>query len=307
MRVLVTGGAGFIGSHIARRMVQIGHDVTVLDDFSSGHWSNLVDFDGDVITGDLASPVVAGRMEPAAFDFVYHEASITDTTVHDMSKMMTNNVEAFRNLLHLCTRWKSRLIWASSASTYGRNEAPNTETQTPDPLNVYAFSKLQMERLVKRWSGQLSQPPIGLRYFNVYGPGEDHKGKFASMIHQLAKQMRSGNRPRLFTPGDQRRDFVYVEDVVEANLAAMTAKTPGVFNVGCGIAASFNEVVTQLNRVLKTDLQPEYFENPFSFTQDFTQADLRLSRQGLAWQPRFDIGRGIEAYAASGRLGIGLR
>ena len=144
---------------------------------------------------------------------------------------------------------------------------------------------------------------MALRYSNVYGRGEAHKGKFASMIYQLAKQMRSGQRPRIFYQGQQRRDFVYIDDVVQANLKAMTAKTGGVFNAGFGDAFSFNQVVEQLNRVLKTDLAPDYFENPYSFTQDWTQTDLTESRRVLGYAPAFDLQKGIEAYHASGFLG----
>ena len=122
------------------------------------------------------------------------------------------------------------------------------ETQAAEPLNVYAYSKLAMERLAERWRPRLAEPIIGLRYFNVYGPGEDHKGKFASMVHQLAVQMRSGKRPRIFTAGQQRRDFVHVDDVVQANINAMTAGESGIFNVGSGRGDSFNQVVAELNR-----------------------------------------------------------
>jgi ADP-L-glycero-D-manno-heptose 6-epimerase len=163
-----------------------------------------------------------------------------------------------------------------------------------------------MERLAERYNVKMAEPVVGLRYFNVYGPGEDHKGKFASMIHQLAKQMRAGKRPRIFTAGEQKRDFVYVEDVVQANLKAMTAKVGGSFNVGCGGAFSFNEVVAELNRVLGTDLPPEYFENPYSFTQDWTEANVGESRKAIGYEPRFDLKRGVEAYAESGRLGVGV-
>jgi len=143
VRVLVTGGAGFIGSNLAKRLVVDGHDVTIADDFSSGHWTNLVDFRGDVLTADLASSCpVLQQAEP--FEVIFHQASITDTTVHDQRRMMHNNVEAFRLLLDLAVRWKSRVVWASSASTYGRRQPPNAETQAPDPLNVYACSTLVM-------------------------------------------------------------------------------------------------------------------------------------------------------------------
>jgi ADP-L-glycero-D-manno-heptose 6-epimerase len=305
LRVLVTGGAGFIGSNLAKRLSSDGYDVTVLDDFQSGHWTNLVEFKGDVITADLSQPASALASLPP-FEVIFHEGSITDTTVHDQRRMMQNNVEAFRQLLDLAAGWKSRVIWASSASIYGRRQPPNTESQPPDPLNVYACSKLLMERMAERYRDRLSHPIVGLRYFNVYGPGEDHKGKFSSMIHQLAKQMRSGKRPRVFTAGEQKRDFVYVDDVVQANLKALQAKAGGVFNVGCGGAFTFNQVVAELNHALKTDLPPDYFPNPYSFTQDWTEADLSQSRRGLGYEPKYDLKRGVTAYLESGKLGVSI-
>jgi ADP-L-glycero-D-manno-heptose 6-epimerase len=284
--------------------VRDGHDVTVADDFSSAHWTNLTDFKGDVVTADVADRASLADLGP--FEIVFHEASITDTTVHDQRRMMHNNVEGFRNILSLAAKWGSRVIWASSASIYGRRQPPNSENQPPDPLNVYASSKLVMERLAERYSQRIVHPIVGLRYFNVYGPGEDHKGKFASMIHQLAKQMRAGKRPRIFTPGEQKRDFVYVDDVVQANLKAMTAKQTAVCNVGCGGAFTFNQVVAELNRVLATDLPPEYFENPYSFTQDWTEANVGESRKAIGYEPKYDLKAGIEAYAETGKLGTSV-
>jgi ADP-L-glycero-D-manno-heptose 6-epimerase len=302
MRILVTGGAGFIGSNLAKRLTGDGHEITVVDDFSSGHWSNLIHFEGDVVTADIAQP--GGILQDLpAFEAIFHQASITDTTVHDQRRMMHNNVEGFRVILDLAMKWKSRVIWASSASINGRGQPPNAETQPPDPLNVYACSKLLMERLAGQYADRLKHPIVGLRYFNVYGPGEDHKGKFASMIHQLAKQMRAGQRPRIFKAGEQKRDFVYLDDVIQANLKALEAKKGGVFNVGCGVAFTFNQVVSELNRALGTDLPPDYFENPYSFTQDWTQADLTHAREGLGYDPKFDLKKGVAAYQASGRLG----
>jgi len=301
----VTGGAGFIGSNLARRLAGDGQDVTVVDDFSSAHWTNLVDFKADVVTADTADRGTA--LETLApFEVIYHQASITDTTVQDQRRMMHNNVEGFRTLLDLAVRWGSRVVWASSASIYGRRQPPNSEAQPPDPLNVYACSKLAMERLADRYRARLKQPIVGLRYFNVYGPGEDHKGKFASMIHQLAKQVRAGKRPRIFTAGEQKRDFVYVEDVIQANLKASSTKTGGVFNVGCGEAFTFNQVVAELNRAFGTDLPPDYFENPYSFTQDWTQAEVGETRKALGYEPRYDLRKGIEAYHESGKLGASL-
>ena len=286
------------------RLQQDGHDVSVLDDFSSACWANLNHFTGDVLTGDIwADFALLETQKP--FEVIFHQASITDTTVMDEKKMMQNNVEAFRKLLTLAAKWNSRVVWASSCSIYGQGPVPMKESQTPDPLNVYAFSKMVMEQLARTLQPTLKHPVVGLRYSNVYGKGEAHKGKFASMIHQLAKQMRAGQRPRIFKAGQQRRDFVYIEDVMQLNLKAMTAKAGGAFNAGFGGAFSFNEVVEQLNRVLKTDLQPDYIENPYKFTQDWTQTDLTESKRVLGYEPQYDLRKGVDAYFASGALGIG--
>jgi len=305
VRILVTGGAGFIGSNLALRLSELGHEVVVQDDFSSATWKNLTEFKGDVLTCDLHPGFdLVARQRP--FEVIFHEASITDTTVMDQRQMMENNVEAFRKLLDQAVVWGARVVWASSCSIYGQGPVPMKESQKPDPLNVYAFSKMVMENLAGVYQGRLKHPIVGLRYSNVYGRGEGHKGKFASMIFQLAKQMRGGNRPRIFRAGQQRRDFVYIEDVVQINLKAMEAKPPlagGVFNAGFGGAFSFNQVVEELNRVLKTDLAPEYFENPYAFTQDWTETDLTESRRVLGYEPQFDLRRGIDAYFESGELG----
>jgi ADP-L-glycero-D-manno-heptose 6-epimerase len=301
--ILVTGAAGFIGSNLLNRLVADKHATVGLDDFSSASWTNLVAYPGDVLTCDVAGDLSRLQaMEP--FEVIFHQASITDTTVIDQRKMMHNNVEGFRNVLDLASRWGSRVVWASSAATYGRGPAPMKESQPAAPLNVYGYSKLAMERLAERYAQRLRQPIIGLRYFNVYGPGEAHKGKFASMIGQLARQMRAGKRPRIFFDGQQKRDFVYIEDVVAANLTAIMSKASGVFNVGSGAAGTFNQVVEELNRVLRTDLQPDYFENPYDFFQTRTEADLTQSRRVLKYDPKYDLRKGIDAYHASGKLGV---
>jgi ADP-L-glycero-D-manno-heptose 6-epimerase len=302
MRILVTGGAGFIGSNLAKRLEKEGHEVVVLDNFSSGQFLNLVDFRGDVISADCEWAEPCPRC-----DVIFHQASITDTTVTDQLQMMRNNVEGFRHVLAWAARWSARVVWASSAATYGNLPAPNRLTDTPRPLNVYGYSKLAMEHLAHLWAEEHSKLPIiGLRYFNVYGPGEGHKGKFASMIYQLSLQMRAGKRPRIFKAGEQKRDFVSIEDVLQANLLAMQVTTPlhspmaEVFNVGCGKAHTFNEVVAGLNAALGTRLEPEYFENPYSFFQNHTEADISDTTRVLGYRPRYtNVSEGIAAYMAA--------
>ena len=315
MRALVTGGAGFIGSNLAIRLAQDGHEVVAADTFLSGHWQTLRNFTGDVLT--LEHPTDIDSIldvvdSGGAFDVIFHQAAITgviakDGTAsagEDVQGFLRNNIEQFRQLLDLAVETEARLVWASSCSVYGRGGAPQRESDPLEPLNVYAFTKIQKERLAERYADRLKQPAVGLRYSNVYGPGEAHKGKLASMIHQLAKLMRAGKRPRIFTPGTQRRDFVYIDDVVTANLKAATANESGIYNAGAGASWSFNEVVAELNRVLKTDLQPEYFENPYGFTQDHTETDMSAIKTKLGHVSAFDLRSGVEAYEKSGMLGM---
>jgi ADP-L-glycero-D-manno-heptose 6-epimerase len=137
---------------------------------------------------------------------------------------------------------------------------------------------------------------VGLRYFNVYGPREAHKGVPASMVYHLSKQMKAGQRPRIFKQGEQKRDFVYVKDIVEGSILALEATKSGVFNLGCGQARSFNDLVDILNKCLGTKLQADYIDNPHAHYQNFTEADLNRVRDGLGYQPRFPLESGVRDY-----------
>ncbi|MBC7783198.1 MAG: NAD-dependent epimerase/dehydratase family protein [Burkholderiales bacterium] len=315
MRIAVTGGAGFIGSNLAKRLARDGDHVVAADTFLSADWSNLADFTGDVLTLEHPADVSALRgvaERYGAFDVIFHQAAITGVIAkdgsasagEDINGFCRNNIEQFRQILDLAVDTKARVIWASSCSVYGRSPAPMHEGLAYDPLNVYAFTKVQQERLAKIYQDRLAHPIVGLRYSNVYGPGEAHKGKLASMVHQLARQLLAGKRPRIFEFGEQRRDMVYIDDVVEANRLAMQSKVSGNFNAGAGASWSFNQIVAELNRVLKTDLQPEYFKNPYSFTQDWTETDLTAAAKAIGYRPRYDLAKGIDAYFASGKLGV---
>jgi ADP-L-glycero-D-manno-heptose 6-epimerase len=137
---------------------------------------------------------------------------------------------------------------------------------------------------------------VGLRFFNVYGPCEAHKGVPASMVYHLAQQMKAGKRPRIFKHGEQKRDFVYVRDAVEGGIRALDAKTSGIYNLGTGQARSFNELIEVLNKCLGTNLHPDYFDNPHVHYQNFTQADLTSARKALRYEPRFSLEDGVRDY-----------
>lgn len=325
-RALVTGGAGFIGSNLATHLAAAGVETVAADTFTEGTWRNLVAFlrhGGDAVTLEHGLDLDSIR-RCGPFDAIFHEAAITGVIAADGSalsgpeadrQMLRNNVEQFRLLLDYAVETGAAMIWASSCSVYGRGPVPMKEAAEPDPLNSYAFSKLAMEKLADRYASRLRHPPVGLRYSNAYGPNEDHKGPLASMIHKLAKAMRNGQRPRVFEHGEQRRDFVYVDDTVAANFAAATAAMTGkleadrgyAFNAGAGRSWSFNDLIAELNRALGTDLPPEYFPNPYAFTQDHTETDQSSAKAAIGYEPQYDLARGLDAYAASGKLGMGAK
>ena len=296
-KYLVTGGAGFIGSNIAKTLEAQGHEVTVLDDFAkNGNFKNLIGFKGDVITADLFQQVPMDMY----FDAIFHEAAITDTTVKDQKAMMEQNVEAFKNLLNFAAENDiKKVVYASSAATYGNGPVPNVETQPTHPENVYGFSKAIMDNVARQFAGDNHDMTIiGLRYFNVYGPGEYYKGKMASMIYQLYLQMKQGKRPRVFKMGEQQRDFVYVKDIVKINLCALTnGKETGVYNAATGIPRNFNEIIACLNKEMGTNLEPEYIDNPYKdFFQVKTQADITKSKEKLGYTPDYTLEAGIADY-----------
>ncbi|MBI2971098.1 MAG: ADP-glyceromanno-heptose 6-epimerase [Candidatus Aenigmarchaeota archaeon] len=288
MNVLVTGGAGFIGSNLALAL-QDEHEVTVIDNFSSGARRNLEGFEGILLRADMASL----DFNCLDADVVLHHAAITDTTLNDREKVMSVNCTAFGKLLAWCVEKNIDLVYASSASVYGNGPAPMKEGQKPDPQNVYAQSKLLMEEMARKAEGI---KVIGFRYFNVYGPREQYKGAAASMIFQLYSQLLAGKKPRLFKYGEQQRDFVYVNDVVRANILAMKSKVGGVFNIGSGAAASFNEIVHILEEALGVEREIDYFDNPYGFYQNNTLADLAHTKSVLDYEPSFSSRNGIAKY-----------
>src|SRR5580700_7218989 len=221
---LVTGGAGFIGSNLTLTLQAKfpGARLTVIDDFRSGDFKNLRGYRGDFVAQNLATLNWQEQFGNETFDAIFHLASITDTTLHDQFVQVHDNVESFRRLLNFAKPDKTRIVYASSASTYGPATAASVESNGAAPANIYAFSKTIMDNLAMR---EAKENPgwiiIGLRYFNVYGPREAHKGVPASMVYHLAQQMKTGQRPRIFKHGEQKRDFVYVKDVVEGSIGAL--------------------------------------------------------------------------------------
>ena len=295
----MTGGAGFIGSNLTLGLQEKFPQarLTVIDDFRSGDFKNLAGYRGDFVAQDLAKIDWDEQFGREKFNAIFHLASITDTTNHDQFEQVHDNVESFRRILNFARPNKTRIIYASSASTYGATKEASVESNGAAPANIYAFSKAIMDNIARR-AGEESPKWIivGLRYFNVYGPREAHKGIPASMVYHLARQMKAGQRPRIFKQGEQKRDFVYVKDIVDGSIRALKAKKSGIYNLGAGQARSFSELVKVLNKSLGTNFEPDYIENPHAHYQNFTQADLSNVRSALGYEPRFPLEKGVKDY-----------
>ena len=306
--ILITGGAGFIGSNLAFYFQENypKAKVVVFDKFRSeetfsngnlksfGHFKNLLGFKGIVISGDINNKEDLAKLEVYKFDYIFHEAAISDTTVADQKIMIDTNVNAFRDLCDMAVRMNAVMVYASSAATYGGSD--RFEVGYESPNNVYGFSKLMMDNLAKEYYDKLKI--VGLRYFNVYGQREFFKNKTASMVLQFGLQLLKGENAKLFEGSDKiLRDFIYIEDVIQANIKACNAKQNGVYNVGTGIARSFQDIVDSLKKELNITREDKYIPNPYvGQYQFFTQANIDTTKEFLDYNPRFSLEEGIKAY-----------
>lgn len=324
MSYIVTGGAGFVGSNCCAALSKARPDAQVIciDDFRVGSFRNLIEAYERYGLGPVSCEVIAQDWtylltlvgeRPVG---IVHMAAITDTTVEDQARMLDDNAgPAWDGLLEAASEAGHRLVYASSAATYGTPPQAGQRVAFPlqaagKPDNIYGFSKWVMENAHRRV--QQRDPGawiVGLRFFNVFGPGESSKGAMSSMAYKLAQQMIAGQPPKLFAPGDQARDQVYVDDVVGCVLAGLglgerTEPTPGVYNLGSGKATTFNQIADAVRAGLglkPTELATEYFEMPASirrFYQDFTLADMSETAQGLGFTPSHDPVEALAGYAS---------
>ncbi len=309
--ILITGGAGFIGSNLAFYLQEMfpKSKVTIFDCFrnnetfqngnlkSFGHYKNLTGFKGDIVCGNLNNKDDLALLNDYKFDFIFHHAAISDTRVYDQEIIMRTNINSFYDLLSIAKKDRSVMIYASSGATYGNLPSPQT-VGNENPENPYGYSKLMMDQIASNYA--LENPDlkiVGLRFFNVYGPREFYKAHTASMVIQLGHQILDGRPPRLFENSSQIfRDFIYVDDVVEANIKACKSEINGTFNIGTGIPRSFQEVADILQQELNTNFRTEYFPNPYNGYQIHTQADINESNLYLGFSPNFSLEQGIKAY-----------
>lgn len=307
--IIVTGGAGFIGSNIVQRLNSAGiSDIMVVDDLTDGRKSlNLAgcqiadymdhdDFLRRILARKDLAPKVLG---------VLHQGACTTTTEWDGRMMMQLNYEFSKHLLHYCLERHIPLIYASSASVYGAGREFRVAPDCERPINVYAWSKLVFDQHVRRLMGNAGSQVVGLRYFNVYGPGEAHKGSMASVIWHMHNQLLAGDEVRLFEgsdgygAGEQLRDFIHVDDVASANLWFLEhGGRRGIFNLGTGRARSFNDVARAViawhgHGSIRYIPFPESLRGSY---QSFTEADLSTLRLAGYTDEFIGIEEGVRSY-----------
>ena len=297
---LVTGGAGFIGSHIVEELVRRGHAVRVLDDFSTGKAANLsaVRDRVDVIEGDVRD-LAACRRAAAGADFVFHEAAQISVpkSVEDPFLNDGINVGGTLNILWAAKEaGAKKLVFASSTSVYGDNpDLPKRETMAGIPLSPYALSKWIGERYCQSFSRIYGLPTVALRYFNVFGPRQDPRSQYAAAVPIFITRMLAGEPPVIYGDGEQTRDFVFVEDVAQANLLAAeaTGVSGEVFNVASAESLTVNRLARTIADVLGRALTPVYAPERAGDIRH-SAADIDKIEAVLGYSPRFDFRRGLE-------------
>ena len=309
--ILITGGAGFIGSNLAFYFQENYKNsrVVIFDCFRSGstfsngnlksfgHYKNLIGFTGSVICGDINNKDDLNLLNAYSFDYIFHQAAISDTRVDNQKIIMQTNVNSFYDLLGKAKADNSVMVYASSAATYGNLPSPQT-VGNENPENPYGYSKYMMDQIATQYSNKNPEMTIlGLKYFNVYGPREYFKAKTSSMVIQLGHQILDGNAPKLFENSHEIfRDFIHVEDVIQANVKACSSKKSGVFNVGTGKPRSFQDIADILQKELGTNLGTDFIPNPHIGYQTHTQANINSTQDNLGFTPNLSLEEGIKAY-----------
>jgi ADP-L-glycero-D-manno-heptose 6-epimerase len=306
--IIVTGGAGFIGSNIIKQLNSFTSEILVVDDLTNGaKFSNLVDLKiTDYLDQDDFLTIVKNHGTfPAKIDAIFHEGACATTTEWNGRFMLQNNYDYSKTLLHYALDYEIPFIYASSAAVYGTNTTFTEDPANELPLNVYGYSKLLFDQYVRRILSTAKSQIVGLRYFNVYGPREQHKGAMASVAFHQFNQFKKDQTVKLFEGfdgygnGEQKRDFIYVDDVAQVNLWFLkNPEVSGIFNLGTGQAQTFNDIA---NAVIKWHGKgkieyipfPEHLKGRY---QSFTQADISKLRAAGYDQPFKTVEEGIKLY-----------
>ncbi|MFC1667457.1 SDR family oxidoreductase [Candidatus Omnitrophota bacterium] len=300
MKFLVTGGAGFIGSHIVDALVKNGDTVKVIDDFSSGRRKNLENVIDkiDLIEGDIRNKSMVNRVMQSC-DYVLHQAALRSVpeSLEDPELYNDVNINGTLNILTAAKDIKvKRVVLASSSAIYGETDIlPQREGAQPLLISPYALTKLAGEYYCRIFSESHGLETASLRYFNVFGPRQSLENEYAVVIPKFVTCMLKGQEPPIHGDGKQTRDFAYVENIVQANIKAATATSIRceVFNVGCGKAYSVLDIVKYINKILKKDIKAKFTPPRAGDVKD-TLADIEKAKRLLGFDPGVDFEQGLE-------------
>jgi len=294
MKLVVTGGAGFIGSHLVKFLSQKGHDVSVIDNLVRGKIENLKSVEKEInfFKNDITDYSEIKNILKNA-DGVFHEAALTSVpeSFSKITEYRHVNIHGTENIFKLAQEFGFKVVYASSASVYGNTiTIPITEEHNRKPINPYGSTKLEAEYLEDKYSKSGTQV-IGLRYFNVYGKGQNPD--YAGVITKFLENIMTEKSPIIFGDGSQVRDFISVDDVCHANLAAMKSNEKnGFFNIGTGIVTSIKNLAELMIRLSGKSLKPEYSNLPEGDIK-LSQADIHLAENNLSWKPKIILEDGL--------------
>jgi len=298
--ILVTGGAGFIGAHIVQRLVKEGHRVRVVDNLSTGNLRRLTDVISTIefTEADLADPLVCDRVVDG-IEYVVHQAAIPSVqrSIRDPITSNCANITATLNLLESCrNQGVRRLVYAASSSAYGDTAVlPKREDMPPNPLSPYALQKFVGERYCGLYHDLYGLETVSLRYFNVFGPGQDPNSEYSAVIPKFIKGLLAFQPLIVFGDGEQSRDFTYVENVVQANIAALHAEgaVGRVFNIAYGERISLNTLIGTLERIIGVKAKVK-FEPTRNGDVRHSLADIHLARSILGYEPNIGVEQGLK-------------
>ncbi|MFP4686837.1 MAG: SDR family oxidoreductase [bacterium] len=297
--VCITGGAGFIGSNLVRRCLELGYEVKVIDDFSTGRFANLADIDSEIelVEADIRE---TDEIKPVLkqCELIFHQAAMpsvprsmadpsrtTDITLMGTVKLLETAVEA----------GVERVVYASSSSIYGNQPGfPRSEDMSPQPESPYAASKASCELFGRVFANNFPIETVGLRYFNVFGPRQDPDSDYAAVVPSFISSLLTASQPVIYGDGEQSRDFTYVEDVVEANIiAGEKGKNGRVYNVAYNDRTSVNQLFTMIKEITNSDIEPRY-DPPRSGDVRCSFGDDRLFKKETGFQPAYSVKEGLE-------------
>jgi len=297
MKYLITGGAGFIGSNIAVRLVQMGEQVRILDNFSSGKLANLTDVADrvEIIEGDIRDYWTVSE-SVKDIDYVLHQAALPSVPRSINNPLTSNevNINGILNVLNASRHAGVRkMVFASSSSVYGESEElPKHEGMVPSPLSPYAVTKLTGEYYCKVFWELYQFPTVALRYFNIFGPRQDPKSQYAAVVPQFITRLLNNQSPVVYGDGEQSRDFTYIDNCVQANILAATSDqlVGGQYNVACGGQFTLNELIDRLRRIIGVTTKAEYTPPREGDIKHSFAAIEKLAAAGYDPQISFDEG-----------------